>query len=374
MRDIVSPLDGFLSPFGMLRGSAAFTPASLFANDETGIWLDPSDLSTLFTDTTGATPVTTPGQTVALALDKSQGLTLGPELVTNGGFDTDSDWTKGTGWTISGGQAVHAAGTATLLSQTIALTTGRAYVATCDVVAVSGGSGSLQFRSGGTTTGVTISDSDVGKTVQVFYVAEGNSQVAAYAGSGTALTVDNIFVKLLSGNHTTQSGSSFRPQYQTAGLLFDSLDDRMNTPYKPTTSGTIIAKFNGDTASRVIAGSQSASDGRCFLALDASGRLAAGIGAQSTATIYGGSDIRGEDHVGAVTWDGSTVKLHLDGTEVYSEAQSGAVNTTVDMMLGALSANGTAAAFWDGTIADHIILDRVMTPTEITNLTNLWSD
>jgi len=29
----------------------------------------------------------------------------GAELVTNGRFDTDSDWTKGTGWTISGGQA-----------------------------------------------------------------------------------------------------------------------------------------------------------------------------------------------------------------------------------------------------------------------------
>lgn len=31
--------------------------------------------------------------------------TLGTELVTNGTFDTDSNWTKGTGWTISGGVA-----------------------------------------------------------------------------------------------------------------------------------------------------------------------------------------------------------------------------------------------------------------------------
>ncbi len=30
---------------------------------------------------------------------------IGSELVTNGNFDTDSDWTKGTGWTISGGSA-----------------------------------------------------------------------------------------------------------------------------------------------------------------------------------------------------------------------------------------------------------------------------
>ena len=31
--------------------------------------------------------------------------TEGAELVTNGDFATDSDWTKGTGWTISGGIA-----------------------------------------------------------------------------------------------------------------------------------------------------------------------------------------------------------------------------------------------------------------------------
>lgn len=32
--------------------------------------------------------------------------TLGPELLTNGGFDTDTAWTKGTGWTIDGGNAI----------------------------------------------------------------------------------------------------------------------------------------------------------------------------------------------------------------------------------------------------------------------------
>ena len=31
--------------------------------------------------------------------------TEGAELVTNGDFATDTDWSKGTGWTISGGTA-----------------------------------------------------------------------------------------------------------------------------------------------------------------------------------------------------------------------------------------------------------------------------
>ena len=43
----------------------------LFANDEQGAWYDPSDLTTLFQDTAGTTPVTTAGQTVARMDDKS---------------------------------------------------------------------------------------------------------------------------------------------------------------------------------------------------------------------------------------------------------------------------------------------------------------
>ena len=69
-----------------LLGTATpiFSPATLFTLSEPGVWYDPSDLTTLFQDTAGTTPVTTPGQTVALALDKSKGLVLGPELASNG--------------------------------------------------------------------------------------------------------------------------------------------------------------------------------------------------------------------------------------------------------------------------------------------------
>lgn len=43
----------------------------LFANDEPGVWYDPSDLDTLFQDTAGTIPVTTAGQTVARMNDRS---------------------------------------------------------------------------------------------------------------------------------------------------------------------------------------------------------------------------------------------------------------------------------------------------------------
>ena len=87
------------------RFGSGVIPASLFANAEPGVWYDPSDITTLFQDNFGVTPVTAPAQTVGLILDKSRGLALGPELVVNGSFATDTNWTKGTGWTISGGSA-----------------------------------------------------------------------------------------------------------------------------------------------------------------------------------------------------------------------------------------------------------------------------
>jgi Concanavalin A-like lectin/glucanases superfamily len=49
----------------------AFSPASLFAAGEQGAWYDPSDLTTLFQDSAGTTPVTAVEQPVGLMRDKS---------------------------------------------------------------------------------------------------------------------------------------------------------------------------------------------------------------------------------------------------------------------------------------------------------------
>jgi len=48
-----------------------FTPADVFASSEQGAWYDPSDLSTLFQDSAGTTPVTASGQPVGKMLDRS---------------------------------------------------------------------------------------------------------------------------------------------------------------------------------------------------------------------------------------------------------------------------------------------------------------
>lgn len=66
MRDLFSPIMD-----DVFKGVFPFSPSQLFSNGEPGVWYDPSDLSTLFQDSAGTTPVTDAGQPVGLMLDKS---------------------------------------------------------------------------------------------------------------------------------------------------------------------------------------------------------------------------------------------------------------------------------------------------------------
>jgi hypothetical protein len=64
---------GLLSSYGLLGASANPDAVieALFANSEVGAWYDPSDLTKMFQDRAGTTPVTADGQTVGKILDKS---------------------------------------------------------------------------------------------------------------------------------------------------------------------------------------------------------------------------------------------------------------------------------------------------------------
>jgi hypothetical protein len=94
---------------------------------------------------------------------------IGSELITNGDFATDSDWSKGAGWTISGGLANHAGAGGTLIQSLILI---------------------------------------IGKTYQISYKASGISGTLAFTGFSESLGQRT----LLSGSNTiilTASSTSF---------------------------------------------------------------------------------------------------------------------------------------------------------------------
>lgn len=75
----------------------------------------------------------------ALVLSRPPDYVLGPELLANPNFDSDTVWTKGIGWTISGGEAVFVAGTAGALSQTgLAVVVGRRYYSVIEFLTLTG--------------------------------------------------------------------------------------------------------------------------------------------------------------------------------------------------------------------------------------------
>lgn len=238
-----------LSLTGQLLNSIRdFTPVSLFALSEPGIWYDPSDLNTLFQDAAGTTPVTAAGQPVGLLLDKSKGLVLGPELVTNGDFSAGSTgWTTGSAITssiVSGEAQVTFGGSSAITANNwfsqagILAGTSAFYKVTFDATWVSGGV--LQVSSGFDLQ-TTIS-ANAGKTSYSVIVKRGTSgaatdqQALVFSGAaGAVWKIDNISVRELAGNHATQSTAASRPTYQIDGfgrpyLSFDGVDDFLVTP------------------------------------------------------------------------------------------------------------------------------------------------
>ena len=104
-------------------GKAPFTPKSLFSTGAQGVFYDVSDYKNVcFEDSAGTIPITTPlEKPVGLMLDKSKGLVLGPELVTNGVFAAPLSISNGVG-----------------ANQNIGTVVGRAYRVSYTITAFSG--------------------------------------------------------------------------------------------------------------------------------------------------------------------------------------------------------------------------------------------
>jgi hypothetical protein len=116
----------------------------------------------------------------------------GEELVTNGGFDTDSDWTKGTGWTISGGKG-NGASAGGDLTQTISISVNKTYKVTYTISNYI--SGIFRIILGGYTAGTTRTAN--GTYTDIIEVTNASSNSLLYlAGdvSAVTLSIDNVSV------------------------------------------------------------------------------------------------------------------------------------------------------------------------------------
>ena len=196
---------GVISPNGALYMDG-LVPQSLFANNEPGVWFDPSDLSTMFQDAAGTTPVTAVEQPVGLHLDKSKGLALGAELVPGSYAGSVSG-----GWVINSANVTRNSASSGLANLTLgsALSTTKVYLVTFTVANLSGDT--LGIRLGGAGTAYQVSANGT-YTARLF---PGATTAALYfipwAGSAGEATITNISIREIAGNHRYQGTSAARP-------------------------------------------------------------------------------------------------------------------------------------------------------------------
>ena len=344
------------------RRGGSFSPYSLFSGTAIGTWFDPSDLTTMYQDAAGTTPVTTPGQPVGLRLDKSKGLALGAELVANGDFSGGT-----TGWTagsaagnlatiaVSSGEFVVTNTTASQFGrafQAITCVVGRSYKveALARVISASTGRAGLYLVnasnvfigpataevSATTLTPVTMT---FFATATTHYIAAGVAGVGANAGA--TFGFDNISVRELPGNHATQSVLASRPTYgiEPAGgrrnllVYSEQFDDAVWLKTGVTVASNAAAAPDGTSSADKIA-EQATSAGHFVYNV-------AGVAAapgQCTGSIYLKSAERGFGYVQIATNGGGkryTVVVDLSTGAVTSTGSSGTPTGTANSVVSA---------------------------------------
>jgi hypothetical protein len=320
-----------------------FNPRSLFASGEQGAWYDPSDMSTLFQDAAGTTPVTAVEQPVGLMLDKSKGLVLGPELVVNGEFDSGV-----TGWVGAGVTVSAYAGTLRVVSLGVgsgfygagfSVVSGTTYQITFTIkgdVAYAG----LQFglrrtSSLGSFISTTFTPSVTASYTQFTAHIVASSTVAdaaffcRFAGT-EAVNLDNISVRELPGNHATQSTAASRPVLSARYNLLEKtqqFDDAYWTKTGTITPNTGIAPDETTTADKLAAGTLN------FITRSTSG-LTAGLAYKAGVWIKS-----------AVAGKSASLRISLSVGQAVPQ-QSLAINTTDDWVFYSINNTPTSSLMY----------------------------
>ena len=128
---------------------------------------------------------------------------LGSEEVTNGDFSTDSDWSKGDGWSISGGKAVAVVGTSSRLEQSISGLSGK-YCKVNFTISDYGGSGSVYIDFGSTNSSLINTNGE-----HTVYGAFDQNKFEIFKGGAFSGSIDNVSIKQVDPNNRWVLGTGW---------------------------------------------------------------------------------------------------------------------------------------------------------------------
>jgi len=223
------------------------------------------DTATLFQDSAGTTPVTAVEQPVGLMLDKSKGLVLGPELVTNGDFSNGTnEWSSSSIYTstatvVDGVLRVSNTQSYGLQKQAIACVVGKSYVVSGDARRVSVATAQIAISpnsTGASAVSNSITTSSTFVRLRCQFVATASIMYICLGGSaGNTIgdhEYDNISVRELPGNHAFQSTAASRPVLSARVNLLTNTET-LATQTVTTAATTQRLRFEG-TGSVTLSG------------------------------------------------------------------------------------------------------------------------
>jgi hypothetical protein len=219
---------------------------ALFASGEEGAWYDPSDFSTMFQDSAGATPVTAVGQPVGLILDKSQSIVLGVNWF-SGFSSVSSPWVSngGTSYSIDGSQV----GDKDISGTVSAIPAYDVFYKW--VINASSVSGEVITYTATPSPSKTIVN---GANTIIANATSANIIIRAPAGA--TCIIESVTCQRIYGNHATQATAASRPvlanNAQTKPYRnFDAVDDSMGTTF-PSSLGSACTVGRSDPSTGAV--------------------------------------------------------------------------------------------------------------------------
>jgi len=203
----------------------------------------------LFTDSTGAAPVTGVEQPVGLILDKRKGLVLGSELVADSSFDNAGAWTAQSSWVVSGGKATYTTGLLEYVqsNSSVSIVSGKWYKITYTLSGIASGTAILGISDNVPSVGYLggyVSHTTNG-TYNAYFLATSNTTGIRLYGNASStapsFSVDNVSVKLLDGNHAYQTGSTARPVLRARYNLLTYSEQFNDASWQKLAAGTGVA-------------------------------------------------------------------------------------------------------------------------------------
>lgn len=375
-----------------LVGSASFTPGQLFTSGEQGLWLDPSDFTRYMAD-------------------------RGPELVSNGTFNTDvAGWSANASTLAVVGGELEVTATATTeigASTPLATVAGRYYEVSltmraaatnsvanaCRVRVSSSATGGDIASTSAVTSNGTITTVKVSfvATLATHYIQLNVASAVAWGGVGDKAYFDNISVRELTaintatmfqdaagttpvtaveqpvgkildksgrGNHTSQTTDAARSVLKKSGAYYyrqsDGVDDSAATMTGggASTAALIIMGFRTDAigAAQTLFSDRSGNTG-LKLEITAGGNIAfSGGNGASINTATGAAAAANTDYVVTAYYDGTNLSVQLNNGTATTAACSLSSGTAA-ITFG--KDNGAASGFHNGREYQTIYLKNV---------------